>query len=276
MLRTRVIPCLLLRHAGLVKTVRFGDPSYVGDPINAVRIFNDKEVDELAFLDIAATPEGRGPAFDTIERIASECFMPLCYGGGVGSLADMRRLFNLGVEKVAVNTCAVRDPDLIKAAAREFGNQSVVVAIDARRGLFGRYDVVTDGGRSSTGFEPGAHAAAAEELGAGEILLNAVHRDGTMRGYDLKLIRMVTAATSIPVIACGGAGSVADLAAAVNEGGASAVAAGSLFVYYGPHRAVLINYPTAADLSRALGDGSPSPFPGRDPARAHAGVQVEA
>jgi cyclase len=248
MIATRVIPTLLLRNRGLVKTVRFGNPRYVGDPINAVRIFNDKEVDELAFLDITATVEGREPPYEALQDIASECFMPFCYGGGVTVLDQIRRLLKLGVEKVALNSEAVRNPEFIRTAADQVGSQSIVVSIDVKRNLFGQYRVQTHSGKKGTGLDPVRWAARAEELGAGEILLNSIDRDGTMQGYDLDLVARVSSAVNIPVIACGGAGDVNDLAAAVKQGGASAAAAGSMFVFEGKHRAVLISYPPQAQL----------------------------
>ena len=255
MLRTRVIPCLLLRNLGLVKTVKFKDPKYLGDPINIVRIFNDKEVDELVFLDITATVENKKPPFELVERIASECFMPLCYGGGVRSLEDMKALFNLGIEKVAVNSYAVENPAFIQAAADLFGSQSVIVSIDVKRNRQGRYEVFTHSGKKATGLDPVKFAAEMEEQGAGELLLSSIDRDGTMQGYDIEIIRRVSGAVSIPVVACGGAGRVQDLVAAVKQGGASAAAAGSMFVFQGPHRAVLITYPTYQELQEAFGKG---------------------
>lgn len=251
----RVIPFLLLKGRGLVKTVRFGDPTYIGDPRNAVRIFNEKEVDELALLDIAAAPEGRGPQLDLVREIVSEAFMPVAYGGGIRSVEDVRSLFSVGVEKVVIGTSAARDPDFVARAADACGTQSVVVCLDVKRTLFGRYEVYTHGGRNATGREPVAFARRMEELGAGELVVNAIDRDGTMAGYDLELLKAVTAATTIPVIACGGAGRVEDFGAAVREGGASAVAAGSLFVFHGRHRAVLISYPAPGDLRAAFAGG---------------------
>jgi cyclase len=246
----------LLRKQGLVKTIRFRNPTYVGDPTNAVRIFNDKEVDEMVFLDIAASGEARPPHFELLARIASECFMPLCYGGGVRAIADMRRLFTLGIEKVSLNTHAVECPEFVLEAAGIFGSSSVVVSIDVRRRMLGRYEVVTMGGRRKTGLDPVAFAVRMQEMGAGELLLTSVDRDGTGSGYDLDLVKAVSSAVSIPVIACGGAGSVRDLARAVREGGASAAAAGSLFVFHGPHRAVLITYPSPAELKSAFAEPS--------------------
>jgi cyclase len=245
----RVIPVLLLGADGLVKTVRFGSPRYVGDPINAVRIFNEKEVDELILLDLEATPGGRPPRFDLIEEVAQECFMPLCYGGGVRSLEDMQTLVTRGVEKVAVTTAAVEDPALVTAAAERFGSSSVVVGIDVKRGWLRRPTVWTHGGRRNTGHDPVAWAVEMEKRGAGEILLNSVDRDGTMSGYDSALIKAVAEAVGVPVIACGGASTVEDLLGVLSLG-ASAAAAGSLFVFQGKHRAVLISYPSPAELRR--------------------------
>ncbi|MES2706164.1 MAG: AglZ/HisF2 family acetamidino modification protein [Verrucomicrobiota bacterium] len=252
MLKPRVIPCLLLKDAALVKTIRFENPSYVGDPGNAIRIFNEKEVDELIFVDITAGIEGRGPAFDLIERLASECFMPLAYGGGITSVVQMRELFRRGVEKVSINSAAVATPELIREAAGEFGNQAIVISIDAARLPDGSYEVRTAGGRKSSGMDPRAWAETSAALGAGEILLTSIDRDGTLEGYDLDLIRQVSSAVDIPVIACGGAGKVAHLGEAVREGGASAVAMGSMVVYFGRNRAVLISFPSGRELARFL------------------------
>lgn len=252
MLKTRVIPCLLLRNTGLVKTIQFANPTYVGDPINAVKIFNEKEVDELILLDITATVEKRRPAFGFLSQIASECFMPLGYGGGIQSLQDMRELFRLGVEKVVVNSSAVENPSLVKEAAQLFGSQSIVVSIDAKKNQFGEYEVWTHGARKRTDLDPVEHAVSMEAMGAGEIFLNSIDRDGTMEGYDLELIQKVTRVLKIPLIACGGASSVHDLGEAVQKGGAAAAAAGSLFVFQGPHRAVLISFPTEEELQQVF------------------------
>jgi len=251
MLRTRVIPCLLLRGAGLVKTTRFKDPKYVGDPINAVRIFNDKEVDELVMLDITASREAREPPFAAIAEVASECFMPFAYGGGIRSVDQVRRILKLGVEKVIFNTTAWRAPEVLSEASREFGAQAIVASIDVRRRLFGRYEVVVEGGTRGTRTDPADYARRLEEAGAGEIFLTSVDRDGTMSGYDLELIEKVSASVGVPVIASGGARSVQDFRAAADRG-AAAVAAGAMFVFHGPHRAVLITYPTPGELRAAL------------------------
>lgn len=248
----RVIPCLLLHDGGLVKTRQFASPRYVGDPINAVRIYNEKEVDELVFLDITATKEGRPPGFELVAAIASECFMPFCVGGGIRQLSQIESLLRLGVEKVAINTIAAEKPDFVEAAARRFGSQSIVVSIDVKRALFGAYSVYSRGGTKNVNVKPETYARRMQELGAGEVLLTSIDRDGTAKGYDLELTGSVTAAVTIPVVACGGAGSMDDLAAVTKEAGASAAAAGSLFVYHGRHRAVLISFPARAELDAVM------------------------
>jgi cyclase len=251
MLSVRVMPCLLLRNSKLVKTVKFRNPDYIGDPVNAVKIYNDKEVDELIFLDITATTEHKPPSFKTISEIASECFMPMTYGGGVHSLDDMKRIFNLGVEKIAINSYAVENPDFLAKAANLFGNQSIVVSIDAKRKLMGGYEVFTNGGMKGTKLDPAEWALTAEKLGAGEILLTSIDRDGTYEGYDADLISQVANVVSVPIIACGGAGRVEDFRKAV-DAGASAVAAGSTVVYQGKGRGVLINFPSQKELRTTL------------------------
>lgn len=246
MLNPRVIPCLLLRKAALVKTVRFENPSYVGDPLNAVKIFNEKEVDELVFLDIAATREQRPPSFTLIEDIASQCFMPVAFGGGIRSLEAMATTFSLGIEKVVLNSVLADHPNFLRSAADRFGSQSVVASIDVRGCRMG-YHAFTHGGSRDTGQAPDQYAVRLQDEGAGEILLTCIDRDGTLGSYDLDLIRLVTAAVDIPVVACGGAKNVGDLHEAI-QAGASAAAAGSMFVYHGPHRAVLISFPSKEEL----------------------------
>jgi cyclase len=251
MLKTRVIPTLLLRGEGLVKTTGFRDPKYVGDPINAIKIFNDKEVDELILLDITATVAAKGPAFDTIADIAGECFMPVAYGGGISTVEQIRRILGIGIEKVVINSAAIANPDLIATAAREFGSQAVVVSIDVKKTLLGRYEVRSHSGTKGTKLDPGTWARQVQDMGAGEIMLTSIERDGTMRGYDLDLIGKVSEATNVPLIAAGGAGKIADFGDAVAKG-ADAVAAGAMFVFHGPHRAVLITYPSRADLKAVV------------------------
>jgi len=243
MLLPRVMPCLLLKDGGLVKTIKFKDPSYVGDPINAIRIYNEKEVDELIFLDITATVENRQPPYKVLSEIASECFMPVTYGGGVRDVETIRQVLSTGIEKVAINSYAVENPDFVRAAAEKYGSSTIVVSIDVRKKMFGRYEVFSHGGKKGTGLDPVEFATTMEKMGAGEILLTAIDRDGTQEGYNLELIKSVTDAVGIPVVACGGAGKVDDFRAAVKEGGASACAAGSMVVYFGRNRAVLITFP---------------------------------
>lgn len=250
--RIRVIPVLLLRNNGLVKTQKFADPKYVGDPVNTVKIFNDKEVDELIIADITATIENKKPNFKLINEIASECFMPVCYGGGIKSIEDVKAIFDTGIEKVAINTMFYEKPGLISEAAGRYGSQSIVASIDVKKGLLGGYSVYTHSGKNNTKINPVEYARRAQEAGAGEILLNSIDKDGTMQGYDIELISKVASAVSIPVIACGGAGSINDLVAAARQGGASAVAAGSMFVFHGRHRAVLVNFPSQDELKATL------------------------
>jgi cyclase len=252
MLMTRVMPCLLLRSGSLVKTVKFKDPGYIGDPINAIRIYNEKEVDELIFLDITATLEKRPPPFKVLSEIASECFMPVTYGGGVRDVETIRQILSLGIEKVAINSYAVENPDFVRAAADRFGSSTIVVSIDVRKKIFGRYEVVSHSGRKGTGLDPVEFASRMEELGAGEILLTSVDRDGTQEGYDIELIKSVSSAVGVPVIACGGAGKIEDFGLAAKEGGASACAAGSMVVYFGRNRAVLITFPERDKLEAVL------------------------
>ena len=248
MYRARVIPCLLIRGNGLVKTRRFKDPIYVGDPVNAVRIFSEKEVDEIVVLDIDASREGREPRYELIEEIAGEAFMPMAYGGGVRTLDQVRRLIRCGIEKVVINTAATESTDVLRAAAAEFGNQAVIGAVDVRKPLIGRYRVLSKSATVETKLDLEAHIRNLVSSGVGEILLNSVDRDGMMMGYDLDLIRLVTRLVNVPVVACGGAGTVEHLSQGIRDGGASAVAAGSMFVYHGKRRAVLINYPTQIEL----------------------------
>lgn len=250
MLSHRVIPCLLLSNGGLVKTRKFAKPQYVGDPINAVKIFNEKEVDELMAIDIDASKQGRGPNFALVEQMAGECFMPLCYGGGVRSFEDARTLFQLGVEKVALQSAVMRDPTIIRRIADHAGEQAVVVSLDLKRNWRGRPVQFNAAGVRPSHKDWRDALREAEAKGAGEILLNAVDRDGMMDGMDTELIAEASAICDVPLIALGGAGSLADIKSAVTAG-ASAVAAGAFFVFHGPHRAVLITYPRYEEL-RAL------------------------
>jgi len=242
MLRTRVIPTLLLRNTGLVKGEKFANHKYVGDPINAVKIFNTKEVDELAFFDITASVEGRSPNYDLLSDIASEAFMPFAYGGGLKSVQDIEKLFKTGVEKAIINTAAAQNLDIVRQASAVAGSQSIVVAMDAKRSIMGKYHVYNESGRRNTGLNPLDYAKMAEDAGAGELIVTAIDREGTGRGYDTELIAKVSKAVNIPVVASGGAGSLQHFRQAV-DAGASAVAAGSMFIFHGKHKAVLITYP---------------------------------
>jgi imidazole glycerol-phosphate synthase subunit HisF len=249
--RLRVIPALLIQKGGLVKSVRFKDHKYIGDPINAVKIFNEKEVDEIVLLDISATAEKRPPNIRQIQEIASEAFMPLAYGGGITKLQEIRDLITAGVEKVVLNNAAFTTPSLVSEAAKYVGSQSIVVSIDVKKNVWGKYKVYVENGSRNTGLDPADYAKQMEQAGAGELLLNGIDRDGTYKGYDTELIKMVSSAVGIPVVAIGGASNVKDFAPAVLNG-ASAVSAGSLFVFQGPHRAVLISYPSQAELKEQL------------------------
>lgn len=252
MLIPRIIPCLLLKRNGLVKTVRFKDEKYVGDPINTVKIFNEKGADEIIFLDISATTDNRKPLFDIIEMIASECFMPVCYGGGIRQIDDVKRIFALGVEKVSVSSYAVEKPEFIKELSGMFGSQSIIVCLDVLRSLSGDYEVVTNNAKKRTGLSPFEFAAKMEKLGAGELLINSVDKDGTMLGYDIKLIQKITQKVNIPVIACGGAGNLKHIYEVLTLGGASSAAAGSLLVFCGKRKGVLINYPQREEIELLL------------------------
>jgi cyclase len=251
-IKTRVIPVLLLKNKGLVKTVKFDAPRYIGDPINSVRIFNEKEVDELVLLDIAATPSRRGPDFDTLDDVAGEAFMPIAYGGGITAVEQIRRIMSIGFEKVILNTVTYDNPDVVRQAVAIYGSQAVVACVDVKKSLLGGYVLYTHSAARRRGIGLADHIANLLSYGVGEILVNSVDRDGTQAGYDIEAIRTVSSKVAIPVIACGGAGSIDDFATAVNQAGATAVAAGSLFVFKGKHRAVLINYPERAELERRL------------------------
>lgn len=243
MLRSRIIPCLLVHNKGLVKTVNFKDPKYVGDPINAVKIFNEKEVDELIVLDIDATIEKRGPNFQMIKNLATECRMPLCYGGGVTTPEQAKQIIKLGAEKVALSAAAVENPEIVKAIGKEVGVQSVVVVIDVKKkGLFGKYEVFTHNGKKSTGLNPLDFAKQMEEIGVGEIVINSIDQEGTMKGYDLKLFEIIRKNINVPLTIMGGAGNTDHILEAINRFGVIGAAAGSLFVFKGKYKAVLINY----------------------------------
>lgn len=242
-----MIPCLLLKEEGLVKTVRFKHPNYIGDPINAIRIFNEKEVDELIFLDIDASKRKKEPDYAYLSKIADQCFMPLCYGGGVTSVEQMQKIFALGFEKVSVNAAAYQNPEMVREAVARFGSSSIVGAMDIGRDFHGRRTVKILNGRKNVGILPVEYAKRLENLGVGEILVNDICKDGMMQGYDCDIIEEIANSVQVPVIACGGAGKISDCLKVV-EHGASAAAAGSIFVYWGRLKGVLINYPQAENL----------------------------
>lgn len=256
MFRTRVIPTLLLQEGGLVKGRQFKKHTYLGDPINAVKIFNEKEVDELVFLDITATRDQRAPNYEIIADIANEAFMPFGYGGGITDVTQMEKLFSVGVEKAIINSAAFRKPELISEAARVFGSQSVIVSMDIKKNLLGNYEVFIQNGQIKTKNNPIDYAKKMQDLGAGELIVCSIDRDGTDKGYDLNLLDMVSNAVEIPVVASGGAGCLQDLADAINHTAVSGVAAGNLFVFHGKHKAVLITYPEYAELEALLEKGN--------------------
>lgn len=250
--RPRVIPVLLLRGSGLVKTHKFANPSYVGDPINAVRIFNEKEVDELIILDINASKEKRGPNLDLIAGLAEECFMPLCYGGGITSTEQMRQLFYLGIEKVALNSAIIDDVSLVRDAADMFGSQSVIASIDLKKGLIGDHAIFSHSGRKAPRMKAEDYAKMLADHGAGEILVHAVNHDGVRQGFDMALCERIARAVQIPVIACGGGGTLEHFRDVIKDAGVAAAAGGSFFVHQGKHRAVLITYPKAEKIEHLL------------------------
>jgi cyclase len=247
MLNVRVIPTLLLKKSGLVKGFQFKNHKYVGDPMNAVKIFNNKEVDELIFLDITATQEKRSPNLNLLKDIASQAFMPFGYGGGIKEVREIEVLFRMGIEKVIINTAAFFDVSLIREASSLAGSQSIIVSIDIKKNLLGKYQVFVQSGTFNTKQDPVEYAKRIEDAGAGEIILCSIEREGTGQGYELDLIHKVASAVSIPIVASGGAGSLFDFKNAVASG-ASAVAAGDMFVFHGKHKAVLITYPGHTEL----------------------------
>ena len=242
MYRNRLIPCLLLSHKSLYKTVRFSKPRYIGDPINTVKLFSGKEVDEIIIVDFTASQENRCPDIDYLKLITSECFMPLCYGGGVTNLHQIESLFKIGIEKITFNTSLFTKPQLIIEAVRNFGSQSIVASIDVKKNIFGKKEVYYQSGKLNSKRTPQEILTQVEDLGVGEILLTSIDHEGLMEGYDYQLINDLSSKLSIPIIANGGAGSLLDCEKAI-QNGASAAAAGSLFIYYGKKKAVLVNYP---------------------------------
>lgn len=253
MLRPRVIPCLLVHEGGLVKTVGFKAPKYVGDPINAVKIFNEKEADELVVLDIDATVNGAEPDYRMIANLAAECRMPLCYGGGVRSAAQAKKIIGLGVEKVALSAAAIENPNLITQIADEIGRQSVVVVLDVKKRMLSKeYDVFIHNGKKNTKRSAIEVATQAEALGAGEIVINSIDNDGQMKGYDLVLAQKIRQAVKIPITVLGGAGSLDDIGALIRTCGVVGASAGSLFVFKGVYKAVLINYPNVVQRDELI------------------------
>ncbi|HSF55145.1 MAG TPA: AglZ/HisF2 family acetamidino modification protein [Algoriphagus sp.] len=252
MLKTRVIPALLLRNDALVKTVKFKKASYIGDPVNTVRIFNELEVDELVFLDITATNDKRTPNLKILSEIANECFMPLGYGGGLRDFDTIKSIFAIGFEKVVLNTFSHEKPAFVTQVAEHFGNQAVVASIDVKKSFWGKNEVYSHAGQKNTGKDPVQWALELQDLGAGEILLTSIDQEGTWSGFDLDLIKKVTDAVSIPVIAHGGAGTVQHIVDSVKRGGASAVALGSMVVYQQKEMGVLVNFPDKHQLENHL------------------------
>lgn len=247
--RVRVIPVLTIDNDKLVKTVKFKKPNYIGDPVNAVKIFNGKEVDEIVLLDITATKEGREPSYSKIEEICSEAFMPFAYGGGITNMDQINKLFQLGIEKVILNSVLDQNIELVKEATEKFGAQSIVASIDVKKSLFGKYQVYTKSGEQKSKLSLREYLEKVLKSGVGELILNSIDQEGTYEDYDFKLIELVSKVAKIPLVVCGGANSLESFRKAIDSG-ASAVAAGSLFVYRGKTNGVLINYPTKKELSK--------------------------
>jgi imidazole glycerol-phosphate synthase subunit HisF len=252
MLQTRIIPCLLLKDDSLVKTVNFKKPAYIGDPVNTARIFNELEVDELVLLDISATNNNRKPDFKILAELANECFMPLAYGGGINNFEDAKKIFKTGIEKVIINTVVFEKPEFVTQLAEYFGNQAVVVSIDVKKNFFGKYQVYSNSGSKKQKIDPVEWAIEVEKLGAGEILLTAIHQEGTWSGFDLDIIKKISNAVKIPIIANGGASSISDIEKAVIEGQASAVSLGSMVVYQNKGMGVLVNFPDKNNFEMIL------------------------
>ena len=254
MLRPRIIPSLLLHDNGLVKTVNFKSPKYVGDPINAVRIFNEKKVDELVIFDIDATVFNKEPDYLLIEKLANQSRMPLCYGGGVKTVEQAQKLFSLGIEKIAISSAVIQNPQLVKQIAERVGSQSVIVVLDIKKKLLGGYEVYIHNGKKPTGINPIKFAKELEYLGAGEIIINSIDQDGIMKGYDLNLVDKISESISIPLTVLGGAGSLLDIKTIIDKHGVIGAAAGSLFVFKGIYKAVLINYPNRVEKESLMNE----------------------
>ena len=254
MFRPRIIPVLTLKGKGLIKTIKFDKKKarYIGDPINAVHIFNDLEADELIFLDITATIENRCISSDLVKSIGEEAYMPFAVGGGITNIKQIHQLISAGAEKVVINTSCIKTPELLSEASRQFGNQSIVAAIDVKKNLLGKYRIYINDGSKQVDIDIEQHIKTLEQMGAGELFINSIDRDGTMSGYDLELIKHISDMVKIPVIACGGAGKLSDLSCVTKLANASAAAAGSIFIYHGSRNAVLINYPDKKELLKTL------------------------
>ena len=252
MIKPRVIPVLLLKNGGLYKTMKFEKPKYVGDPLNAIKIFNEKEVDELIVLDIDASKNRKEPDYHLIEQFAGECFMPVCYGGGISSFEQAQRIFSLGIEKISLQSSVLNNLDLISEISAVYGNQAVVFSIDLKKNLFGNYKLFSSSNHKTMDVSWKKVAVDAVNAGAGEILINAVDRDGTLQGLDIDILGEIKPLLSVPLIFCGGLNSLENIKLAVSNG-ADAVAGGAFFVFNGPHRAVLISYPKYNDLTTLFG-----------------------
>ena len=250
MLQTRVIPCLLLKGDVLVKTVNFKRASYIGDPVNTARIFNELEVDEITLLDISVTNNNKSPDFKILSELANECFMPLAYGGGINNFEDAKKIFQIGIEKIIINSAAFSNPFLITELAEHFGSQSVVISIDVKKNMFGKYQVYSNSGKKRQKVDPVVWAKEVERLGAGEILLTAIHQEGTWKGFDIIILEKISNAVNIPVVANGGASSIDDIGKAVKQGSASAVSLGSMVVYQNKGMGVLVNFPDKNKLNK--------------------------
>ncbi len=252
MLRSRITPCLLVHKKGLVKTVQFKNPKYVGDPINAVKIFNEKEVDELIVLDIDATVDGRGPDFNMIKNLAIECRMPFCYGGGVTKVEQAKEIIRLGAEKVALSSTAINNFSILEKIGKAVGVQSLVVVLDVKKKLLGGYEIYINNGKKATGIKLKDFILKLNAVGVGEIVINSIDQDGKMSGYDMSLIEMVRQTTDFPITVMGGAGSVEDIRSVISKYKPIGVSAGSLFVFKGKYKAVLINYPSKEERKALL------------------------
>ncbi len=252
MSRPRVIPALLIRGNGLYKGIKFKDHKYVGDPINAIKIFNDKEVDELCVFDIQATIDNKEPNYELIKAFATECFMPCCYGGGIQKIEHAQKIFSLGIEKVSIGAAAYTNKKIVSEIAQQFGASSTVVCIDYKKNIFGKNLVHINQGKENIKLDPLDFARMMESEGAGELIINSIDRDGTMQGYDIEILEKISSTVTIPTIGLGGAGKITDLGKAIKIGKVGAAAAGSMFVFYGKLKGVLVNFPTLEELKQEV------------------------